>query len=334
MKSQYSNSTNNSHKISIAPMMDCTDKHFRMIMRKITSQALLYTEMVVAQALVHSSQKEKFLSFNHEEHPIAIQLGGDQPKILTEAAKIAEDWGYDEINFNVGCPSPRVSSGNFGACLMNSPKTVANCIEALKKNSNLPITIKHRIGVDDNDSFDNLNNFVKQIRNAGADKFIIHARKAILKGLNPKQNRTIPPLRYDMVKELKQLNPQLFIEINGGIENIDQCKEALKVFDGVMIGRSAYKHPITWLPIDHEIYGHEMKDIKASSIIISLAPYLQKYIENGGASWDICKHLVNLVENIPKAKVWRKDISLRSIKKNLSIEYLLESTSKLQDMGY
>ena len=165
MKSQYSNSTNNSHKISIAPMMDCTDKHFRMIMRKITSQALLYTEMVVAQALVHSSQKEKFLSFNHEEHPIAIQLGGDQPKILTEAAKIAEDWGYDEINFNVGCPSPRVSSGNFGACLMNSPKTVANCIEALKKNSNLPITIKHRIGVDDNDSFDNLNNFVKQIRN-------------------------------------------------------------------------------------------------------------------------------------------------------------------------
>ena len=165
-------------------------------MRKISSEALLYTEMIVAQSLVHTNKKEIFLDFNDEEHPISIQFGGDDPKTLKEAAKMAQDWGYDEINFNVGCPSPRVSSGNFGASLMKEPERVAKCIESLKNNSNLPVTIKHRIGVDNEDSFISLNNFVRCIANAGADRFTVHARKAILKGLNPKQNRTIPPLKY------------------------------------------------------------------------------------------------------------------------------------------
>ena len=334
MRIYKTNSITKIHKLSIAPMMDCTDRHFRMIIRKISSKALLYTEMIVAQSLIYTDQKEKFLNFNEEEHPISIQLGGDNPKILKEAAQLAQDWGYDEINFNVGCPSPRVCSGNFGASLMKEPEKVAKCIEALKNNCNLPITIKQRIGVDDDDSFNSLNNFVKKIANAGADRFTIHARKAILKGLNPKQNRTIPPLKYEMVRKLKQMNPELIIEINGGITNISQSIKALKDFDGVMIGRSIYKHPLRWSEIDNKIYGLNEKSISASEIILSLIPYIENHINNGGKSWDICKHLINLVEGIPKAKIWRNQISTKSIKRELNIKYLLKLTSKLKEMGF
>jgi len=334
MKIDQHNSITKFHKLSIAPMMDCTDKHFRMIMRKISSKALLYTEMIVAQSLIYTDKKEKFLNFNEEEHPISIQFGGDNPQILKEAAQMAEDWGYDEINFNVGCPSPRVCSGNFGASLMKEPKTVAQCIESLKNSCNLPITIKHRIGVDEVDSFYSLDNFVKQIANAGADRFTIHARKAILKGLNPKQNRTIPPLNYEMVRKLKQSNPNLIIEINGGITNIEQCINALNDFDGVMIGRSIYKHPLRWSEIDQKIYGLNTKAKTASKIIFSLIPYIENHLKNGGKTWDICKHLINLVEGIPKAKIWRNQISTKSIKKELNIAYLIELTSKLEKIGY
>ena len=328
------NSKKNIHKLSIAPMMDCTDKHFRMIMRKISSEALLYTEMIVAQSLFHTDKREKFLDFNDEEHPISIQFGGDDPEILKEAARMAEDWGYDEINFNVGCPSPRVCSGNFGASLMKDPHKVAKCIESLKNNCNLPVTIKHRIGVDNDDSFLKLNNFVRIIADAGADRFTVHARKAILKGLNPKQNRNIPPLKYDLVKKLKQINPELLIEINGGITNIDESLKALENFDGVMIGRSVYKHPLRWSDIDQRVYGINKISKSASDIIFSLIPYIEKHLTNGGKSWDICKHLINLVEGIPKAKVWRNQISIKSIKKELDIEYLLKLTSNLKEMGY
>ena len=334
MKIDQHNSITKFHKLSIAPMMDCTDKHFRMIMRKISSKALLYTEMIVAQSLIYTDKKEKFLNFNKEEHPISIQFGGDNPQILKEAAQMAEDWGYDEINFNVGCPSPRVCSGNFGASLMKEPKTVAKCIESLKNSCNLPITIKHRIGVDEVDSFYSLDNFVKQIANAGADRFTIHARKAILKGLNPKQNRTIPPLNYEMVRKLKQSNPNLIIEINGGITNIEQCINALNDFDGVMIGRSIYKHPLRWSEIDQKIYGLNTKAKTASKIIFSLIPYIENHLKNGGKTWDICKHLINLVEGIPKAKIWRNQISTKSIKQELNIAYLIELTSKLEQIGY
>ena len=334
MNSIFTNSIKNNHKLSIAPMMDCTDRHFRMIMRKISSETLLYTEMIVAQSLVYTNTKEKFLDFNNEEHPISIQFGGDDPKILKEAAQMAQDWGYDEINFNVGCPSPRVCSGNFGASLMKDPEKVAKCVESLKNSCNLPITIKHRIGVDKDDSFRNLNNFVRHVANAGADRFIVHARKAILKGLNPKQNRTIPPLKYDVVKKLKTLNPELLIEINGGIKNIDESIEALIDFDGVMIGRSAYKYPLRWSEIDQKVYGMETKPKSASNIIFSLIPYIEEHLSNGGKSWDICKHLINLVEGIPRAKVWRNKISEKSLKKELDIEYLLKLTSRLKETGY
>ena len=329
-----SDSIKNIHKLSIAPMMDCTDKHFRMIMRKISYKALLYTEMIVAQSLIYTKEKEKFLDFNDDEHPISIQFGGDDPKVLKEAARMAEDWGYDEINFNVGCPSPRVNSGNFGASLMKNPEKVARCIESLKKSCNLPVTIKHRIGVDNHDSFINLNNFVRHISNAGADRFTVHARKALLKGLNPKQNRTIPPLKYDVVKKLKKLNPKLLIEINGGFTDINQSLKALNDFDGVMIGRSVYKHPLRWSEIDQKVYGINTQPKTASNIIFSLMPYIEEYLTKGGRSWDICKHLINLVEGIPKAKIWRNQISIKSIKKELDIEYLLKLTSELEKMGY
>ena len=329
-----SNSIKNIHKLSIAPMMDCTDKHFRMIMRKISSKALLYTEMIVAQSLVFTNKKENFLDFNIAEHPISIQFGGDNPEILKEAAKMAQDWGYDEINFNVGCPSPRVSSGNFGASLMKDPKKVAECIESLKNNCNLPVTIKHRIGLNNDDSLVNLNNFVKCIANSGADRFIVHARTAILKGLNPKQNRTIPPLKYDVVRKLKQLNRELLIEINGGFTDIDESLKALNDFDGVMIGRSAYKHPLRWSEIDQKIFGINTNPKSASNIIFSLIPYIEKHLSGGGKSWDICKHLINLVEGIPRAKIWRNQISNKSIKRELDIKYLLKLTSDLEGMGY
>ena len=334
MKSYQLNSINNLHKISVAPMMDCTDKHFRMIMRKVSSKALLYTEMIVAKSLIYTEKKEKFLNFNSEEHPLSIQFGGDDPQILKEAAKIAQDWGYDEINFNVGCPSPRVCSGNFGASLMKEPNKVARCIESLKNNCSLPVTIKHRIGVDQEDSFEKLNSFVREVATAGADRFTVHARKAILKGLNPKQNRTIPPLKYDMVKKLKEINPELLIEINGGFTNIDQCIEALNDFDGVMIGRSAYKHPLQWSEIDQKIYNKNSKNKSASEVIFSLIPYIENHLKNEGNTWDICKHLINLVENIPKAKIWRNKVSTKSIKKELEIDYLIKITSELREMGY
>tara|TARA_B100000945_G_scaffold97980_1_gene76718 strand:- start:410 stop:1405 length:996 start_codon:yes stop_codon:yes gene_type:complete len=330
----FVNSNNNLHKISIAPMMDCTDKHFRMIMRQITSRALLYTEMIVAQSLVFSNKKEKFLDFNKEEHPIAIQFGSDSPQFLKEAAKMAQEWGYDEINFNVGCPSPRVSSGNFGASLMNSPYQVAKCIESLKNNSNLPITIKHRIGVDSNDTFSNLNSFVRDIKLAGADRFIVHARKAILNGLSPKKNRTIPPLRYDIVEKLKEENPNLLIEINGGFTNITDCSTALKKFDGVMIGRSAYKHPLKWSNIDDIFYEDEVSSKKASTIILNLIPYIENCLIKEGTTWNVCKHLINLVEGVPKAKIWRNKISTESISKKLSIEKLIKLTLEIKNLGY
>jgi len=303
-------------------------------MRKISSKALLYTEMIVAQSLIYTNNKEKFLNFNEEEHPLSIQFGGDNPEHLKEAAKMAQDWGYDEINFNVGCPSSRVCAGNFGASLMNYPSKVARCIEALKNNCNLPITIKHRIGVDDNDSFANLNNFVRHVSNAGTERFTIHARKAFLKGLNPKENRNIPPLRYDVVKRLKDENPTLIIEINGGFTNINQCIDGLRIFDGIMIGRSAYKHPLRWNEIDNKIYGENSLPLKASEIIYSLIPYLENHLQKNKRSWDICKHLINIVENIPNAKNWRNKVSLLSIKEKLSIEMLITFTNDLKAMGY
>ena len=321
------------HRLSIAPMMDCTDRHFRVLMRQITKKSLLYTEMIVAQALHYSKNRNKLLDFDEIEHPISIQLGGDNPRLLAEAAQMAEDWGYDEINLNIGCPSPKVKSGNFGACLMKKPKIVASCIEKMKKSCNIPITVKHRLGIDNFDSDENLMQFVDSCSIAGADRFIVHARKAWLNGLNPKENRTIPPLQYERVEKLKNKRPKLSIEINGGINSIDDSMKALKVFDGAMVGRSAYSHPYSWTKIDSRIYGQKEEYLSRSKIIKKIIPFAQKHIENDGRLWQISKHILNLIENIPNAKILRQELSEKCQNQNADISVLKKIAQQLEDAG-
>ena len=322
------------YRLSIAPMMDCTDRHFRVLMRQITQRSLLYTEMIVAQALHYSKNRNKLLDFDQIEHPISIQLGGDNPNLLAEAAEMAEDWGYDEINLNIGCPSPKVKSGNFGACLMGKPKTVANCIEKMKQSCNIPITVKHRLGIDNLDNDDYLIKFVDNCSNAGADRFIIHARKAWLNGLNPKENRTIPPLQYERVETLKNNRPELIIELNGGINTIGDCIKNLKVFDGVMVGRAAYSHPFIWSKIDSMIYGETEEYLSRSKIIKKVIPFAQKHLENNGYLWQISKHIINLLENIPNAKKLRQELSENCQNKKADVSILKKIAQQLEDAGH
>tara|TARA_B100000214_G_scaffold358599_1_gene319252 strand:+ start:73 stop:1080 length:1008 start_codon:yes stop_codon:yes gene_type:complete len=322
------------YRLSIAPMMDCTDRHFRVLMRQITKKSLLYTEMIVAKALHFSQNRHKLLDFDEIEHPISIQLGGDDPNLLAEAAVIAEDWGYDEINLNIGCPSPKVKAGNFGALLMGKPKVVTSCIERMKKSCNLPITVKHRLGIDNLDSDSYLMQFVDSCSIAGAERFIIHARKAWLSGLNPRENRTVPPLEYERVQKLKAKRPGLIIELNGGINTIDDCIKNLEFFDGVMVGRAAYSHPFIWSKIDSLIYKQEEKCVSRSKIIKKIIPFAQKHIENNGRLWNISKHLLNLIENIPDAKKYRQELSLKSQSKKADISILKKIAQQLEDAGH
>tara|TARA_B100000214_G_scaffold181748_1_gene131073 strand:- start:120 stop:1130 length:1011 start_codon:yes stop_codon:yes gene_type:complete len=323
-----------SYRLSIAPMMDCTDKHFRVLMRQITKKSLLYTEMIVAQALHYSQKRSKLLDFDEIEHPIAIQLGGDNPYLLAEAAQMAEDWGYDEINLNIGCPSPRVKSGNFGACLMSKPKIVANCIEKMKKACNIPITIKQRLGIDNLDNDDYLMNFVDTCSIAGADRFIIHARKAWLDGLNPRENRTIPPLQYERVQKLKKNRPELIIELNGGLNTLNECIETLKVFDGAMVGRAAYSHPFEWKKIDSMVYGQKEEHLSRSKIIKKIIPFAEKHLKNEGRLWQISRHILNLIENIPNAKKFRQELSEKSQNQRANISILKKMAQQLEDAGH
>jgi len=322
------------YRLSIAPMMDCTDRHFRVLMRQITKKSLLYTEMIVAQALHYTKNRNKLLDFDEIEHPISIQLGGDNPKLLAEAAQMAEDWGYDEINLNIGCPSAKVKSGNFGACLMGKPKTVADCIERMKKSCNIPITVKHRLGIDNLDNDDYLMQFVDNCSIAGADRFIIHARKAWLNGLNPKENRTIPPLQYERVEKLKNNRPDLIIELNGGINTINDCIKTLKVFDGVMVGRAAYSHPFIWTKIDSIIYGQEENNLSRSKIIREIIPFVQKHLEEKGRLWNMAKHILNLIENIPNAKKLRQELSEKCQNKKADVSILKKIAQQLEDAGH
>ena len=322
------------YRLSIAPMMDCTDRHFRVLMRQITKKSLLYTEMIVAQALHFSKNRNKLLDFDEIEHPISIQLGGDNPNLLGEAAQMAQDWGYDEINLNIGCPSPKVKSGNFGACLMGKPKTVANCIEKMKKSCEIPITVKHRLGIDNFDSDDYLIKFIDICSLAGADRFIVHARKAWLNGLNPKENRTIPPLQYERVQKLKNKRPLLTIELNGGLNTLDECIKTLKILDGAMVGRAAYLHPFDWRKIDSMIYGEKEENLSRSEIIKKIVPFAQKHIENEGRLWQFSKHILNLIENIPNAKKFRQELSEKSQTQKSSVAVLKKIAQQLEDAGH
>ena len=259
-----------SHRFSVAPMLDYTDRHFRVLFRQISRRSLLYTEMVVAQALHHARREpgagepggrlERLIGYDAVERPLALQLGGDDPQLLAEAARLAADWGYDEVNLNVGCPSEKVQKGRFGACLMADPAQVARCVEAMAGASGLPVTVKHRIGIDERDSYAELLAFVDTLAAAGCRRFTVHARKAWLEGLDPKQNRTIPPLRYELVHQLKADRPQLWIELNGGLQTLDDCRLQLQRLDGVMVGRAAYAHPLRWAAVDTELMDKDLVD--------------------------------------------------------------------------
>ena len=321
------------YRFSVAPMLDCTDRHFRVLMRQISRRALLYSEMVVAQALHHTNRRDKLLDFDAVEHPIALQVGGDDPALLADAARLASDWNYDEINLNVGCPSQKVQAGNFGACLMAEPDLVARCVEAMANASSLPVTVKHRIGIDDLDSDERLTAFVDQVASAGASRFSVHARKAWLEGLDPKQNRTIPPLQHDRVQALKQRRPHLTIELNGGLESPEDCLEALVHCDGAMVGRAAYAHPLRWASMDNLVFGESPRTVLASDVVTGLIPHASAHLHRGGRLWDLCRHLVQLVEGVRGARHWRRELGERAQRPGADLTVLEEAGRQLRDAG-
>ena len=333
MISKFSPPIEGAYRFSIAPMLDCTDRHFRVLIRQISKRALVYTEMVVAQALYHSQKREHLLGFDSVEHPISLQVAGDEPKILAEAARMAESWGYDEINLNVGCPSKRVQSGNFGACLMASPEQVASCVESMSKASQLPVTVKHRLGIDELDNEEHLLKFVDQVSKAGAKRFAVHARKAWLEGLNPKQNRKVSPLQHERVALLKQKRPGITIELNGGLSTPIDCLNALKTCDGAMVGRAVYEHPLRWKSIDELIYQEAPKVINASEIVRGMIPYAETHLLKNGRMWDICRHLLQVVEGVPGAKSWRRNLSCKAQKAKANLQVLEEAAVQLENLG-
>lgn len=306
--------------ISIAPMMECTDRHDRFFLRLIAPHVLLYTEMITTAALIHGDF-ERFLLFHPSEHPIALQLGGSEPAKLAYSAKLGADFGYDEINLNVGCPSPRVKSGRFGACLMLEPQLVADCVAAMCDVVDIPVTVKCRIGVDQQDSYDFLTKFVEKISKAGAEVFIIHARKAWLNGLSPKQNREIPPLRYDIVKQLKQDFPHLSIILNGGIKTAQEIEQALTFADGVMIGREAYSNPYFLADIDKKYYSNE-NSLSREAIIEKLIPYVEEQLKNNIKLSSITRHILGLFQHQKGARSWRRYLSENAHKNDAGIDVI------------
>jgi tRNA-dihydrouridine synthase A len=311
-------------KVCIAPMLDWTDRHERFFLRLISQKVFLYSEMVTTGAILHGN-RNKVLDFNSEENPIALQLGGSDPQALATCAKIGETWGYDEINLNVGCPSDRVQFGKFGACLMAEPNLVADCISNMQENVKIPVTIKHRLGIDDLDSYELLFNFVETVSKTGCNIFIVHARKAFLKGLNPKENRDIPPLIYDRVYQLKQELPHLEIIINGGIKTLNDIKEHLKQVDGVMVGRAAYENPYILANIDQEIFGETYPIKTRCEILKEFLPYIEEQQRQGVHLKHISRHLLGLFQGQIGARMWRRYLSEHAHLENASIKTIIEA---------
>jgi tRNA-dihydrouridine synthase A len=319
---------NQVYPLSIAPMMDRTDRHYRYFMRQITRRTLLYTEMVTTAAILHGDQ-DKLLGFSPEEKPLVLQLGGDDPNHLAICAKIAEDRGYDQVNLNVGCPSDRVQNGNFGACLMAQPELVAKALEAMQKVVNIPVTIKHRIGIDDQDKYEDMVHFVRIVANAGCQQFTIHARKAWLEGLSPKENRNIPPLRYEEVHRLKQEFPQLLIEINGGFKTLAEVKDQLQFVDAVMIGRAAYDHPYLFATADQEIYGEKTPPLTRQEVIEAMYSYIEYWLKKGVKLNSITRHFLELFAGQPGTKAWKRYISENAHLTNAGIEVLQQALKQI-----
>ena len=313
MDSSYNNYHQINLPLSIAPMMDRTDRHYRYFMRQITRRTLLYTEMIVAQAIIHGD-RPKLLDFSPAEKPLVLQLGGDNPVQLAKCAKIGEDWGYDAINLNVGCPSPRVQNGNFGACLMTQPELVAEAVGKMQQVVKIPVTVKHRIGVDDCDRYEDLVNFVQIVSEAGCTNFSVHARKAWLQGLSPKENRDVPPLRYADVYRLKQDFPHLLIEINGGITTLEQTKAHLESVDAVMIGRAAYDRPYIFATVDRDIFHENVTPKSRQEIVEAMLPYIDYWTNKGTRLNSITRHMLQLFAEQPGTKAWKRHITENACK--------------------
>jgi len=302
-------------------MMDWSDHNCRYFWRLLTKQALLYTEMVTTSALMHGD-RERFLYFNSEEHPVALQVGGSDPAELAQCARWAQDWGYDEINLNCGCPSDRVQSGRFGACLMDTPQLVADCVAAMVDNCDIPVTVKHRIGIDHMETYDELLDFVSPVAAAGCRVFIVHARKAWLHGLSPKENREIPPLNYAWVYRLKKDFPQLAVVLNGGIQTLQECQSHLQHVDGVMLGREAYQNPWMLAAVDKTLFGMDSTADSRDDVIAALLPYTERQIARGASLNHITRHILGLYQGVPGARKFRRHLSENAYGKEAGIEVL------------
>ena len=290
-------------------MMDWTDRHCRFFLRLLSKNALLYTEMVTTGALINGDA-ERFLRHDETEHPLALQLGGSTPADLAVCARMAQEAGYDEVNLNVGCPSDRVQNNMIGACLMAHPALVADCVKAMRDAVSIPVTVKHRIGINGRDSYAQLCDFVGTVRDAGCTSFTVHARIAILEGLSPKENRDIPPLRYDVVAQVKKDFPDLEIILNGGIKTLEQCQEHLKVFDGVMLGREAYHNPYILAEVDQQLFGSTDPVISRAQALSLLRPYIAAHIAAGGAMHHITRHILGLAQGFAGARRFRQLLSV------------------------
>jgi len=311
-------------------MMACTDRHDRYFLRQITPHSLLYTEMLTEGALLNGDAK-RLLAFNARERPLAVQLGGSTPESLGKCARLAESFAYDEVNLNVGCPSPRVKSGRFGACLMAEPALVAECIISMKESTRLPVTVKSRIGIDNLDSFEHLHQFVSTVVAAGCSTLIVHARKAWLTGLSPKDNRTLPPLHYERVYRLKSEFPSLEVVINGGVRSSDDVRQHLSCVDGVMIGREAYSNPYCLASLDCEIFGARSQPPSRHDVVRSMFPYIESQLREGVRLARISRHMLGLFQGIPGAKAWRRYISEHAHSRDAGITTMHEALRQVPE---
>ena len=301
----------NPWRFCVAPMLDWTDRHCRFFLRQLSQHARLYTEMVTTGAILHGD-RERFLRFDAAEHPLALQLGGSDPEALARCAEAGEGFGYDEINLNCGCPSDRVQGGGFGACLMNEPAQVAASVRAMRGATGLPVTVKHRIGIDDSDEYDFMRRFVDTVAAAGCEVFIVHARKAWLQGLSPKENREIPPLRYENVYRLKQEFPQLTIVLNGGIRELGDCETHLQQFDGVMLGRGVYENPYVLAEVDARLFGSMTPAPTRDEVLLQVQRYTERELARGSSLKHISRHVLGLYRNQPGGRAFRRVLSERA----------------------
>jgi len=317
-------------RLSVAPMMDWTDRYDRAFLRCLTQHTLLYTEMVVTGAILFG-KRERFLDHDAAEQPLALQLGGSDPNDLARCARIAEDWGYREINLNVGCPSDRVSAGRFGACLMAEPETVRDCVAAMRQATALPVTVKHRIGIDDLDSYDHLRRFLDTVADGGCTTFIIHARKAWLHGLSPKENREIPPLRHDVVHQVKRDYPELEIILNGGLKSVAEARAHLEAVDGCMIGRAAYETPYILATADQEVFGADTAVPSRAEVVRRYLPYMSEKLAEGVPLNRMTRHILGLFQGCPGARAWRRHLSTHAPRKGAGIEVVEDALAAMED---